>query len=62
MTNENGEFQIEVPAGRYIVRIVDGGRAFNTVVFSYEDPNEIQIKPGGCAQIEFAEAESPSAR
>ncbi len=53
-TNEEGEFQLNVPAGRYVVRVPDErGIAFSTSDFSYEDPRSIRIEPGGCAQIQL---------
>ena len=55
-TNEKGEFQMDVPAGKYIVRVIDDGRFFDKALFSYEDPSKIQIDPGGCAQVELAKA------
>jgi hypothetical protein len=61
-TNQAGEFQIKVPAGRYVVRASKDGIAFDTAVFSYEDPGRIRIEPGGCAQVEFAEVERPTGR
>jgi hypothetical protein len=61
-TNEKGEFQMDVPSGKYIVRVVDRGLFFDKALFSYEDPSRIQIEPGGCAQVEFAKVERPPAR
>ena len=61
-TNEKGAFQLSVPAGRYVVRAVKEGSAFETDILSYEDPRKIRIEPGGCAQIQFFEVESPPAR
>jgi len=53
-TNDNGEFQLNVPAGRYVVRVLDErGITFNTADFSYEDPRNIRIEPGGCAQVQL---------
>jgi hypothetical protein len=37
-TNENGEFQINVPAGQYVVRAAKDGFNFDIADFSYEDP------------------------
>jgi hypothetical protein len=61
-TNEKGEFQINVPAGRYVVRASKNGIAFGTADFSYEDPRRVRIEPGGCAQVELAEIERPPSR
>jgi len=56
-TNDRGEFQMNVPAGHYSVLVVEHGVSFEKTDISYEDPAGIQIEPGGCAQIQFAEVE-----
>lgn len=56
-TNDKGEFQIKVPAGRYIVRASQNDTIFDMGHFRYEDPLMVRIEPGGCAQVEFAELE-----
>jgi hypothetical protein len=61
-TNEKGEFQLSVPAGRYVVRASKDGADFDTADISYEDPRNVQIEPGGCAQVQFARVERPPAR
>jgi hypothetical protein len=55
-TNDKGEFVLNVPPGRYVVRAVKRGMVFKTADFSYEDPQNIQIQPGGCVQVQFARA------
>jgi hypothetical protein len=52
-TNSKGEFEIKVPAGRYRVRGSRGGHPFYAADFSYENPDNLQIEPGGCAQIQL---------
>ena len=52
-TNSKGEFEIEVPAGRYAVRATEAGFSFATADFSYENPNKVQIESGGCAQVQL---------
>lgn len=52
-TNENGEFQLNVPAGRYVVRANKDGASFDTADISYENPGDVRIEPGGCAQVQF---------
>lgn len=52
-TNERGEFQIDVPAGQYVVRAVKTGVAFGKADISYADPRQIRIAPGGCAQVQL---------
>jgi hypothetical protein len=61
-TNEKGEFQMDVPAGKYTVHAVGNGLFFDRALFSYEDPSNIHIEPGGCAQVEFAKVARPPAR
>jgi len=61
-TNSKGEFEIKVPAGRYVVHAIKAGFLFTTADFSYENPNKIKIGSGGCAQIQLVsvgEASSP---
>jgi Carboxypeptidase regulatory-like domain len=54
ITNEQGEFEIDVPAGRYFVSATENGATFDTADISYEDPRNVRIEPGGCAQVQFA--------
>jgi hypothetical protein len=61
-TNEKDEFQFNVPAGRYIVRAAENEFAFETADISYEDPRNIQIEPGGCAQVQLVKVGLPPAR
>jgi hypothetical protein len=56
-TDEKGEFQMKVPAGRYSARASQNGISFSKADISYEDPGNIQIEPGGCAQVQFAQVE-----
>ncbi len=51
--NSKGEFEIKVPAGEYAVRAISTGFSFKTADFSYENPNEVRIESGGCAQIQL---------
>ena len=52
-TNSKGEFEIKVPPGRYTVRAAKTGRSFYTAEFSYENPEHLEIEPGGCVQVQF---------
>jgi hypothetical protein len=62
-TNEKGEFQMNVPAGLYVLRVAQNdGFAFNSADISYEDPRSIRIEPGGCAQVQFIRVESLPSR
>lgn len=56
-TNDKGEFNIDVPAGRYTVRAIKSGLSFEKDPISYEDPRQIHIEPQGCAQIQFVRVE-----
>jgi hypothetical protein len=61
-TNEKGEFQLNVPPGRYTVVATKDGVTFDTADISYENPQKIQIEPGGCAQVQFARPEHQSTK
>jgi hypothetical protein len=52
-TDANGEFEIKVPAGRYTLRAIRTGFSFHTADFSYENPQNLRIEPGGCVQVVF---------
>jgi hypothetical protein len=52
-TNAKGEFEIKVPAGKYTLHAIKTGRALQTSDLSYEDPQDLQIAPGGCAQVQL---------
>ena len=54
-TNSRGNFRIEVPPGNYSVMSArtDDGDVFETSDISYIDGKNIQIQPGGCAQIQL---------
>jgi carboxypeptidase family protein len=60
--NEKGEFQLNVPAGRYVVLAIKDGFTFDTADISYENPRNIRIEPGGCAQVQFARPQRPPAQ
>ena len=52
-TNSKGEFEIRVPPGRYTVRATKTGHSFHTADLSYENPQDLQIEPGGCVQVQL---------
>jgi hypothetical protein len=52
-TNSEGEFEIKVPTGRYTLRAAKKGHSFYTADFSYENPRNLQIEPGGCVQVQL---------
>jgi hypothetical protein len=52
VTNEDGSFQIHVPAGHYSVgRIGSSDWVMFALDISYERPNDIEIHNGGCADF-----------
>jgi hypothetical protein len=55
VTNEKGEFQINVPAGKYVVSVNEPGLSYRPFEFTYEDPDNLQIQPGGCGQVQFVD-------
>lgn len=57
-TNAKGEFRMDVPAGRYTLRATASGFSFHTADFSYENPQNVRIEAGGCAQVQFVGDES----
>jgi hypothetical protein len=59
VTNENGQFHMDVPAGRYVINVVEPGRFFDSTEFSYDDAKQLDVKPGSCGQIEFSELKPP---
>jgi hypothetical protein len=62
--SENDFFRIHVPAGRYRVLVsLDGWTFQRDVLMSHEDPANIHIENGWCAQLVFeAKPKSKSAR
>jgi hypothetical protein len=52
-TNARGEFEIKVPPGRYVVWAEKAGYSFGAADVSYEDPNGLQVEPGGCVQVQL---------
>lgn len=56
--DENGLFKIHVPAGHYRVHVVLDGWKFERDRFmSYEDPTDLKIENGWCAQLVFQAAQ-----
>ena len=53
-TNKDGEFRIHVPAGRYVILVALNGWTFKTDnIFTFEDPDDVRIENGSCAQVQF---------
>lgn len=56
-TDRDGNFKIHVPAGRYVIEAVQKGSSFQTSPYADEDPRDIRIEDGGCAQVIFEQTE-----
>ena len=52
-TNEKGEFQMRVPAGRYVVRGVESKFLFDTADLSYGNRRRLRVERGGCVQVQL---------
>jgi len=57
VTDKDGEFRMSVPAGRYVVSVNESSLSFRPYEFSYEDPEALEIQPGGCAQVQFVDSQ-----
>ena len=54
VTDKDGLFKIHVPAGHYEVRVIKEGSRFQIDrINSFEDPDNLEIEDGGCAQVQF---------
>ena len=52
--DQHGEFRIHVPSGHYRLFAVLEGRSLEAdTIMSYEDPENIVLVDGGCAQVVF---------
>ena len=50
-TNKYGRFRIPVPPGQYRLTFEKPDWSFEMDLFSYEDPSDIRIQNGSCAQV-----------
>jgi hypothetical protein len=55
-TDKEGNFEVHVPGGAYRARVIQEGKSFEPG-WSYEDPKRFRVSNGGCAQLQFQEAE-----
>jgi len=55
VTNAQGRSEINVPAGHYSLT-VEGKVSYEPYFLGYEQPNDIHIENGACAQVQFVEA------
>jgi hypothetical protein len=54
-------FSIEVPPGEYSIKVNAAGTSYAKHWLSYEDPDSVKLKKGGCAQIVFVRSDSGEA-
>lgn len=53
-TDVNGKFSQVVPIGIYTVSASKNGMPMEKELFTYENPADVVITPGGCAQMQFS--------
>ncbi len=53
VTSQDGSFCIHVPAGKYTVHAESSHWTISPYDLSYDDPNQIIVHHGGCAQVQF---------
>jgi hypothetical protein len=59
VTDSHGRFQVDVPPGRYSIRALSPSVVLTPSDITYEDPNNLNIQPGGCAQVQLTRPYSP---
>jgi hypothetical protein len=55
-TKADGTFEMHVVPGKYQVRALRAGKTFVAADFTYENPDDVLLENGGCAQIQFVES------
>lgn len=55
-TDAVGKFDMRVAPGKYQVRALSPGRTFVADQFTYENPDNLLLENGGCAQVQFVES------
>jgi hypothetical protein len=55
-TGPGGRFDIRVTPGKYQVQALSGGKTFVADRSTYENPDNLLLENGGCAQVQFVEA------
>jgi len=55
-TNAVGKFEMRVTPGKYQVRALSAEKTFVAADISYENPEDVVLENGGCAQVQFVEA------
>jgi len=53
ISNRQGTFRIDVLSGRYNLHMRPEGWTFQAYDLTYEDPKDLTIEDGGCAQVEL---------
>ena len=56
-TDQGGQFLFRLPAGKYTLDAVRDGWSFRPEPFGYENPRNLNVRPGYCAQIQFSGTE-----
>jgi len=55
-TDQRGQFQLRLLPGHYELKAVRPAWSFDRNPFSYENPNDLNLSAGGCAQVQFTGA------
>ena len=55
-TNAIGKFEMRVAPGKYQLRALSPGKTFVADEFTYENPDNLLVENGGCAQVQFVES------
>ena len=55
-TKADGTFELHVSPGKYQVRALEPGKTFVAEDITYENPDDLVLEKGGCAQVQFVES------
>jgi hypothetical protein len=55
-TGRDGTFEMQVTPGKYQVRALSAGKTFVAADLSYDDPENLALQNGACAQVQFVES------
>ena len=53
-TGQDGRFKIQLPVGHYQMTAIRAGWLLEPVPFSYENPSDLRLTGGACAQVQFS--------
>ena len=56
VTGRDGTFEMKVTPGKYEVRALSSGKSFVAEDLSFDDPANLMLQAGGCAQVQFVES------